>query len=386
MSIPQFANWRIDAERRVGYDLVGTLDVFDPGNEALLSVGRVHGGRRFVVVDECVYNHHGRQIVAYFRHHGVNAHIQRIPGGETGKTVDTWLKILGELDDFPIHRRDEPIIAIGGGVLTDVVGFAASSYRRGIPHIRVPTTLMGYVDAAVGAKTGLNFNGHKNRLGSFEPPQRVLLDRTLLRTQDQRHLRNGLCEIIKLAVIKDAELFRDLELHGSDALAQAFQNRRGAALLDRAVAGMLEELSTNLFEAELARSVDFGHTFSYGLETQAGSRLLHGEAVLLDILISTAIANQRHFVARSDVSRIMNLISTLGIVPRVELLDAESMWHSLLDRIEHRNGLQHVPLPSPLGRCVFVDDVSLEDIEAAIRTLNNWTASAHDEITECRRD
>ena len=128
-------------------------------------------------------------------------------GGEENKTVEHYLSILRELDSFPIHRRDEPIIAIGGGVLTDVVGFVASSYRRGVPHIKVPTTLMGYVDASIGIKTGINFNGNKNRLGSFDPPEKVFLDKSFLKTLPKRHILNGVCEIIKLAIIKDAEFF-----------------------------------------------------------------------------------------------------------------------------------------------------------------------------------
>src|SRR5574337_2166952 len=134
------------------------------------------------------------------------------------KTVDAWLGILHELDAFPIHRRDEPIIAIGGGVLTDVVGFVASSYRRGVPHIKVPTTLMGYVDASVGVKSGINFNHHKNRLGSFEAPLQVLLDRAFLATLPHRHILNGVCEIIKLALINDVALFVQLEQHGADCI------------------------------------------------------------------------------------------------------------------------------------------------------------------------
>jgi 3-dehydroquinate synthetase len=113
-----------------------------------------------------------------------------------------------ELDTFPIHRRDEPIIAIGGGTLTDVVGFVASSYRRSVPHLKVPTTLMGYVDASIGIKTGINFDGHKSRLGSFEPPRKVLLDKTFLQTLPREYILDGTGEIIKLAVIKDAGLFK----------------------------------------------------------------------------------------------------------------------------------------------------------------------------------
>ncbi|EQD62990.1 3-dehydroquinate synthase, partial [mine drainage metagenome] len=163
-------------------------------------MGRVEGGRRFVVVDRNVARYHAEEIYAYFEEHGITAKIITFPGGEENKRTENYLEILRQLDAFPIHRRDEPIIAIGGGVLTDVVGFVASTYRRGVPHIRVPTTLMGYVDASVGIKTGINFNGHKNRLGSFEPPLRVFLDKELLKTLPHRHILNGVCEIIKLAI------------------------------------------------------------------------------------------------------------------------------------------------------------------------------------------
>ncbi|CAM5261256.1 hypothetical protein [Rhodanobacter lindaniclasticus] len=162
----------------------------------------------------------------------------------------SWQGLLRALDEFPIHRRDEPILAIGGGVLTDVVGYVASSYRRGVPHIKVPTTLIGYVDAAVGIKTAINFNGRKNRLGSFEPPRRVLLDRRLLRTLPRRHLRNGVCEIVKLAVIKDATLFAQLERHGAASIAGAFQGEAAGEILDRAIDDMLQELAPNLFEEQ----------------------------------------------------------------------------------------------------------------------------------------
>ncbi|RFP61178.1 2-epi-5-epi-valiolone synthase [Luteimonas weifangensis] len=365
--------WQVSQTRRVEYDLVNVEDVFDPGSEALLSMGRVRAGRRFVVVDECVYRHHGPRIHAYFAHHRIQARIVPFPGGEAGKTVERWLGLLRELDDFPIHRRDEPVIAIGGGALTDVVGFVASSYRRGVPHIKVPTTLMGYVDASVGIKAGVNFNDRKNRLGSFEPPRRVLLDRRLLATLEPRHLRNGLCEIVKLAVIKDAELFGLLERHGATGLRAAFQDAHGGDILDRAIDGMLEELAPNLFEDELARKVDFGHTFSYGLETRFEDRLLHGEAVLLDILVSTAIARHRGLLAVGHAARILGLVGRLGIAPALELLDVELMWQSLQDRVEHRNGHQRVPLPAAIGECVFVDDIARAEIAASIDTLKQWT-------------
>ncbi len=375
--------WRVSHQRTIEYELVKAPDLFDPGNPALLSMGRVHPGRRFVVVDACVARHHGERIRSYFAHHQIDARILQFPGGEACKSMQAYLGILNELDSFPIHRRDEPIIAIGGGVLTDIVGFVAGSYRRSVPHIKVPTTLMGYVDASVGIKTGINFNGHKNRLGSFEPPRRVLLDPTLLRTLPHRHLLNGVCEIIKLAVIKDATLFALLEQHGAASIAAAFQDGPSADILDRAISGMLDELAPNLFEDELARKVDFGHTFSYGLETQHEDLLLHGEAVLLDILVSTVIARTRELLSDAQAERIFHLIEGLGIVPAAGLLDADLMWQSLLDRVEHRNGQQRVPLPGALGDCVFVNDITRHEIESSITRLNDRMTAGHDRILEC---
>lgn len=228
---------------------------------------------------------------------------------------------------------------------------------------------MGYVDAAVGVKTGINFNGHKNRVGSFEPPRCVLLDKSLLTTLSRRHLRNGMCEIIKLAVIRDAPLFSLLEDRGATCLKTGFQDPAGDEILHRAVSVMVKELSSNLFEDELRRAVDFGHTFSYGFETEHGDHLLHGEAVILDVVLSTQIATRRGLLSAEESERIFQLLKRLGITPAVDLLHSERLWRSLQERVEHRNGPQHVPLPAGLGRCFFVEDITLPEIKAAVNAL-----------------
>lgn len=379
--------WRVRTIRLIEYELRDVDDIFDPHSHALLSVGRRIDARRFVVVDDWVHRYHGKRIADYFRHHGITANVEVFPGGEDVKTVDAWQRVLRALDSFPIHRRDEPIIAIGGGVLTDVVGFAASTYRRGVPHIKVPTTLMGYVDAAVGIKTGVNFNDHKNRLGSFEPPRAVFLDRQFLATLAPRHLCNGLAEIIKLAIICDAHLFGLLERFGRASLEAAFQDVRGKEILDRSIGTMLAELAPNLYEDELARKVDFGHTFSYGLETLHGDWLLHGEAVLLDILVSVVVARERGLIAQMASERAFALVARLDLKPPIELLDADWMWQALADRIEHRNGRQRVPLPVAIGQCEFVEDITREELRKCIQLLKRGT-SEHGfnraRLIECR--
>lgn len=376
------SKWRVTYQRPIEYEIVNAPDLFHPQNEALLSVGRLENARRFIVVDDNVERHYSAQIREYFAYHRIDAKIITFPGGEENKSIESYLSILRELDSFPIHRRDEPIIAIGGGVLTDVVGFAASSYRRSVPHIKVPTTLMGYVDASVGIKTGLNFNGHKSRLGSFEPPQRVLLDRAFLKTLPQRHILNGVCEIIKLAVIKDPGLFTLLEEHGAESVASSFQDETGGHILDRAITGMLEELQPNLFEENLSRKVDFGHTFSYGLETRHEAHLLHGEAVLLDIALSVLIAKTRDLLSEDEIDRFFCLLTRLGFTLKTEILAPLLLWESLEERIQHRNGFQRVPMPAGIGNCVFLNDVRQDEIELAVNQLKNRIMVKHDEVHE----
>jgi 3-dehydroquinate synthase len=371
---------RVTHQYTVEYEVVNAPNVFHPQNHALLSAERTTNNRRFVVVDSNVDRYYGNEIRSYFAYHGVQAKIVPFPGGEENKTAEYYLALVRELDAFPIHRRDEPIIAIGGGVLTDVVGYVASTYRRGIPHIKVPTTLMGYVDASIGIKNGINFNGNKNRLGAFQPPQKVLLDKSLLRTLPRRQILNGVCEVIKLAVIKDAGLFHLLETYGVESVDMHFQNDEGGAILDRAIAGMLAELEPNLFEEDLERTVDFGHTFSYGLETRHESDLLHGEAVLLDICLSILVARSRNLLTDEEIVRIFQLIESLGVLLDISSLDPHQLWQSVEERTYHRNGLQRVPMPQGIGGCIFLNDINFNEIEHAIKTLENWMVLKHDNM------
>ena len=362
-------SWQVSHQRTIEYEVVSCENIFDIQNEALLSAGKESDTRRFIIVDENVDKHFSSEIREYFNVHQIETKIVVFPSGEANKSVDNYIRILRELDSFPINRRDEPIIAIGGGVLTDIAGFVASSYRRGVPHIKVPTTLMGYIDASIGIKTGINFNGHKNRLGSFEPPKKVILDRNFLKTLPRRHLLNGICEMLKLAIIKDITLFELLESYGPACIESKFQDDMSALILDRSVSGMLEELEPNLYEDELARKVDFGHTFSYGLETNLEAHLLHGEAVLLDILISCILASARNLLPEQGLNRVFRLVSALGISLNYDLVTPDLFWSTLQERIYHRNGQQRVPLPKGLGQCTFVNDIEFREIQFACNTF-----------------
>lgn len=157
--------------------------------------------KRFIVIDETVNNLYGSQVAAYFEARNVIYKILPLPTTEENKSMALVTKILEEVHKFGIDRRTEPIIAIGGGVCLDIVGLAASLYRRRTPYIRVPTTLLAYIDASVGAKNGVNFVNCKNKLGSYVPPVATFLDRAFLRTLPRRHISNGMAEMLKVHLL-----------------------------------------------------------------------------------------------------------------------------------------------------------------------------------------
>merc|ERR1711904_22274 len=173
--------------------------------------------------DETVDKLYGEKVREYFEARGVVHEILRLPLVEENKSMEMTLKVCEKMKKFNIDRRTEPVIAIGGGVCMDVVGLAASLFRRRTPYIRVPTTALGYVDASVGAKNGCNFLGSKNRLGTYVPPAAALLDSSFFKTQQRREVSNSLGEMCKMAIMKSEELFHLLEKNGLRLIDSRFE-------------------------------------------------------------------------------------------------------------------------------------------------------------------
>ncbi|MCA2205414.1 sedoheptulose 7-phosphate cyclase [Streptomyces sp. SMS_SU21] len=387
-------HWSVQTSNPVQYEIRACENLLDPGNSTILEdASGSSGQRRLIVTDAVVDSLYGDRVRAYFDHHGVEHRVLVLNDGETHKSMNAVLQVTEALDAFGIDRRREPVIAIGGGVLMDIVGFAASLYRRSTPFIRIPTTLIGLVDAGVGAKTGVNHNGHKNRLGTYFPADRTLLDRSFLATLDARHISNGLAEILKIALIKDARLFDLLEQHGADLLRNKLQSpaavgptpadapvdqrlaARGLHLdpatevVERAIQGMLEELQPNLWEKVLERVVDYGHTFSPTIEMHALPALLHGEAVAVDMALTTVLAERRGLVSSYQRDRVLDVMARLGLPVWHPLCTPEVLGDALRDTVRHRDGKQRLPLPVGIGSALFVNDVTEGELAAAAESL-----------------
>jgi 3-dehydroquinate synthase len=380
-------SWLVRAQKEVSYEVRIREQLFRPDRTDLLEIGsnRDPGQRRrrFVVIDHTVNLLHGEGIRAYFEHHDVEHELLVIQANETVKDIDTAARIVEAMDRFGIARRREPVVVIGGGVLMDVVGLVASLYRRGTPLVRVPTTLIGLVDAGVGVKTGVNFNGHKNRLGTYAPAELTLLDRAFLSTVDRRHISNGLAEILKIALIKNYALFRMLEEHGPRLLDEKFQGQTpigdeaALAVLHAATQGMLEELQPNLWEAKLERCVDYGHTFSPTVEMRALPALLHGEAVCVEMALTTVLAYRRRLLSEAELDRIFAVMSALELPSWDNVLGPDVLARALQDTVRHRDGKQRLPLPVGIGGVTFVNDVTGDEIRDALTVQRELHEARH---------
>lgn len=368
--------WRVAAERAQAYEIRVAEPLLDPANSALRETGRWRT-RCFVVLDAGLPCSVRGQISQYFLHYSVSAEFLTLPGGETSKDFDTLQRLLAAFDHYGLNRRTEPVIIVGGGSVLDVASFAASVYRRGVPFVRVPTTLLSYVDASIGVKTAINLGHRKNRVGSFAPPFAVFLDTGFLYSLDYAEIASGLGEILKLALGCDAPLLDMLEASEPAFRARHFADPAVRAILQRAIDLMLRELSGNLYEEDLCRVVDLGHTFSQVFEfAERGPGLRHGEAVAIDLNLTAIIAMHRGLLSATEAARLARLTAILGLPMHIPHPDADRLWESVVERTAHRGGQQRFPLPVRLGECTFINDLRHEEVARALREFQLCSSTA----------
>lgn len=320
-----------------------------------------------VVIDKNVNKIYGKEIKLFFGYNRIESLFWELNASEDYKNIEKIKSICISAKQFGM-QRDSIFIAIGGGVTMDIVGFAASIYRRKIPFIRIPTTLVGIVDAGVGVKVGVNFDVSKNFLGSYYPPLAVFNDQLLLKTLTSKEIKCGLFEILKMAIIKDERLFRLIKKYRKVFFEKEF-NSHTHQINYLATFLMMEELEKNLFETNLQRLVDFGHTFSPFLETDSSYLIPHGEAVGIDMLISSYISLSRKLISKVEFENIFKLIKQIGFSKRYRLPEAKALYASLNEIIKHRAGNLNLVLPCKIGSAAFTNKCSYNDVENATKFL-----------------
>lgn len=236
-----------------------------------------------------------------------------VKSGEENKNLNTCAQIWKELTDQQLDRK-ALLINLGGGVLGDMGGFCAATYKRGIPFVQMPTTLLSMVDASVGGKLGVDFEGFKNHIGVFQEPLAVFIDAAYLSTLDKRELRSGFAEVIKHALIADASAWQDLK-------KKSLQDFSWEAVMQHSV-GIKSAITTaDPTEKGLRKVLNFGHTLGHAVESYflplGSKRLLHGEAIAIGMVVEAWLSCERSFITASDLKEITNYI--LKIYGKVEI-------------------------------------------------------------------
>lgn len=324
----------------------------------------------FLIADDAVMHHFGPQLMRYLQAHVDLKCSMTILGEESRKGWDVVEAICERALQSSLGRR-AVFVGVGGGVALDIAGLAASLFRRGVPYIRIPTTLVGLVDVAVGIKHAVNFCGQKNALGSFAPPVASVVDRCFLQTLDRRQIGCGMAEIIKMAVVRDAQLFALLERDGQALFQSKFQLPEAIAeyAITRSQALMMAELQSNLFEDDLLRLVDFGHTFSCTLESSTSYRIPHGEAVAVDMLLSTALAVECGFCGIGVLHRLASLCNAVGLPLWDEACRPFAMREALEAARNHRGGTLNLVVPTDIGSATFMQSVPDASLCSALQLL-----------------
>ena len=297
---------------------------------------------KILIVTECDVPYAYTQLV---KDQFPQAKIMIMPGGEECKSVSWYTRLLKLLAEYHFTRADV-MIAVGGGVVSDIVGYVASAYMRGIAYYTIPTTLLAMADASVGGKTALNLTGVKNLVGAFYPPKQVIIDPEVLTTLHERHLHSGMAEIIKMATTNDAELFETLETVKADHIDYV-------DILKRALLVKIALVEADECETGKRRLLNFGHTLAHAIEGYSGlsGEYTHGEAVALGML---------PFCAEGVRGRLASLLSKFQLPVAFQGEMRDVLPFALKDKKSDGDGLHEV----------FVDEIGQGYVKHI--TIEEW--------------
>ena len=319
-----------------------------------------------LVTDEVVRPLVAEPLLAGLKSHGIKTALFTLPVGEAAKTMDTVVDLCEELTTLGFDRKSL-LIAVGGGVIGDITGFAAAIYMRGIRYIQVPTTLLAQVDSAIGGKTGVDLLAGKNLLGAFHQPLLVLSDPDVLGTLPSDAMRDGFAEIIKAALIGQPELFSILETEGANLLNA--DNPMLENIIADACSVKCWVVSQDELEAGLRRILNFGHTLGHALEAASNYKISHGHAVAVGMGAAVQFSRQWAGLPSDEADRALSLIRKLGLPTELPAnVDVNSLLVALERDKKIQAGICHFVLISKIGQAV-IHPISVEDLKGNLDRL-----------------
>jgi 3-dehydroquinate synthase len=333
------------------------------------------GARAAIVTDDTVAAHHLAAAEASLQAAGIAASRIVVPAGEGSKSFATFERVCEEIIAARIERGDLAI-ALGGGVIGDLAGFAAACVRRGIDFVQVPTTLLAQVDSSVGGKTGINSRHGKNLIGAFHQPVLVVADTALLDTLPSREFRAGYAEVAKYGLLGDADFFAWLEVNGPEIAAGGPAREHAIAVCCRAKAAIVARDERETGERAL---LNLGHTFGHALEAGCGfsGRLLHGEAVALGMVMAFDFSVRKGLAHGQDAGRVRAHLAAMGLPTHVrEVPGGVPGADALMDLIAQDKKVKRGALTFILVRGIGQAFIETNVDPAEIRTFLEHALSA----------
>lgn len=286
------------------------------GQTGRLTAARLPGARVVIVTDSNVAQHHLAPLEAALAPSCTHIGSVVLPAGEATKSFSELERLCGRFLDMGLERGDA-VMALGGGVIGDLAGFAASILRRGVAVVQVPTTLLAQVDSAVGGKTGINTEQGKNLIGTFHQPALVVADTDVLDTLDGRQLRAGYAEVVKYGLLGDDDFFSWLEAHGHEALAGAGEAR--ARAVETSCKAKAAIVAADELEGGDRALLNLGHTFAHAFEAASGygDALLHGEAVAIGMTLAFELSHELGLCSQAEAERAAAHLKAVGLPTRI---------------------------------------------------------------------
>lgn len=327
-----------------------------------LILKNLKGKQVFVVTNETVAPLYLEQIRNTLK--GLHYSEIILPDGEQFKTLEILSQIFDKLLEDK-HNRSTTLVALGGGVIGDITGFAASAYQRGVDFIQVPTTLLSQVDSSVGGKTGVNHPLGKNMIGAFHQPNCVIADTTTLNTLPDRELSAGVAEVIKYGLICDIDFYQWLH-DNVDGLMQ----RQSAVLAEaifRSCQNKAEVVAEDEHESGIRAILNFGHTFGHAIETAQGyGNWLHGEAVAAGMVLAAELSMQLGWISKTDVSTIIGVLNCAGLPVDPPDMTADQFMSLMMVDKKVIDGHLRLVLLKKVGEAVVTGDVTESQVRSAL--------------------
>ena len=357
------------ALERNPYDIVIGDGVLGTVGEELSRLGAKPGKKILVVSNADVAGPYGDECLNSLREKGYNVEMLVIEAGEEQKLLRTVSQIHDAAFSFKLERSSM-MLALGGGVVGDMTGFASATWLRGVGVVQVPTTLLAMVDASIGGKTGVNHPGGKNLIGAFHQPNLVLIDPTTLNTLPIREFRAGMAEVIKYGILGDPDLLSELESCDDPSSPGGLGRTRLESILQRSAAAKARIVAADEREGGLRAVLNYGHTFGHVVEALCGyGTWLHGEAVALGMVAVGELAVQRGNWSRIDAERQKQLIAKAGLPTTWPELNLEAVLHTLQGDKKVRDGQLRFVIPTGIGSVETQKDISRDEITHCLEQL-----------------